>query len=123
MTPVEVIRRAAKEMREKSEAATWGPGRWRAFTTGPQGGDHWFVGTAFEVLAHVASNDGENEPQRQPLADFIAAFDPAVALAVADWLEKAATTYEAEVNEGMGTSVRRITPALAVARAFLREAS
>lgn len=125
MTPVEVIRRAAKEMREKAEACV--PGRW----TVEDGVQSWdlYVGRGegahgYKLIKAPKKSREYAEYWPYPAESaHIAAFDPTVALAVAEWLEKAATTYEIEIKEGMGTSIRRITPALAVARAFLREES
>lgn len=53
------------------DAATAGP--WEAQTTGVRGGDHWYVCTTDEAIAHISANDGSNEDQRQPDAEFIAA--------------------------------------------------
>lgn len=56
-------------IRERADAATEGP--WRPGTTGVRGGDHWFVAAHGEAIAHIASNDGCNEAQREPDATFI----------------------------------------------------
>lgn len=58
------------EIRAREQAATEGP--WRALGTGVANGDHWYVCNEGEALAYIAANDGENEEQREPDAQFIA---------------------------------------------------
>jgi hypothetical protein len=57
-------------IRARVDAAT--PGPWRTLGTGVAGGDHWYVCDDGQSLASIASNDGENEDQREPDAEFIA---------------------------------------------------
>ncbi|WP_032376695.1 hypothetical protein [Rhodococcoides fascians] len=54
----------------RADAAT--PGPWTAQTTGERGGDHWYVCDAGEAIAHIAAQDGINEAQREPDAQFFA---------------------------------------------------
>lgn len=63
-------------IRELEAKAT--PGPWTAVTTGVRGGDHWYVCDEGESIAHISANDGINEDQRQPDAEFIAAARTAV---------------------------------------------
>lgn len=58
------------EIQARADAATEGP--WRALTTGRTGGDHWYICDEGEAIASVASQDGFNEDQREPDAEFIA---------------------------------------------------
>ena len=55
------------EIRARAEAATRGP--WSAIE-GP--GEHWYVCDEGESIASISANDGSNEDQRQPDAEFIA---------------------------------------------------
>ena len=54
----------------RANAAT--PGPWTAETTGVAGGDHWYVCDEGEAIASISCNDGTNEDQREPDAEFIA---------------------------------------------------
>lgn len=54
----------------RANAATEGP--WTAETTGVAGGDHWYVCDEGEAIASISCNDGTNEDQREPDAEFIA---------------------------------------------------
>lgn len=74
------------ELRAMAEAAT--PGPWSAATTGVRGGDHWYVVDADESIAHISANDGINEEQRQPDAEFIAAWNPETAKDLLDALDE-----------------------------------
>lgn len=63
------------QIRDRTENATQGP--WRALTSGVRNGDHWSVhyqhsDARWWPIAHIASQDGANEGQRQPDAEFIA---------------------------------------------------
>ncbi len=96
----DLLRRAASLMRERAEAATRGP-----WVVDGYGKDGWQVNGDGTVFAdcHVFQND----------ADHIASWHPAVALAVADWLEADATVIE---RHGLDVTVSK---AYAVARAYL----
>ena len=91
----DVLRKAAALMRERAEAA------------GPN--DPWFT-----------SDDDANTPED---AEHIASWHPAVALAVADWLDATAVRVEAarEPKDGGARNHgwRGSRQALAVARAYL----
>lgn len=54
----------------RANAASEGP--WTAETTGVAGGDHWYVCDEGEAIASISCNDGTNEDQREPDAEFIA---------------------------------------------------
>ncbi len=104
MTPAETLRAAARLMRERAQAATPGPWivaglhRQGVASTAHHGGTTGVVG-----LGYTQEID----------ATHIASWHPAVALAVADWLdEEAAWTGQGDDKH-----------ALAVARAYLGEAS
>ena len=102
----ETLRRAAALMRERAEAAVLSP--WEA-VEGASG--HWWV--EHPNTADIALDlHGEN-------ARHIASWHPAVALAVADWLEAAARDKGADVI----TAGRGDAYPLAVARAYLGESS
>jgi hypothetical protein len=123
----ELLREAAALMRERAEGATLGP--WHPATTGVECGDHWSVieYPAMNPVARVPSDDGGNDDQREPDARHIASWHPAVALAVADWLDREAEIWErvevigvqyrpkVEVTIGLSTHDQ----ATAVARAYL----
>jgi hypothetical protein len=53
------------------DAAT--PGPWSAITSGVANGDHWYICDEGESIAMISANDGVNEDQREPDAEFIAA--------------------------------------------------
>lgn len=57
-------------IRARLNAASEGP--WEACTTGSRSGDHWYVCDEGEAIAHISTQDGINEDQRQPDAEFIA---------------------------------------------------
>jgi hypothetical protein len=99
------LRQASGEMRRLAEAAT--PGPWRNYVRGDNrwaiveqsaGDDRW-------IAARSADDDD---------AAHIAAWHPAVALAVADWLDEVAWR-----SEHYPKQYRAAKHALAVARAFL----
>ncbi|WP_104087977.1 hypothetical protein [Arthrobacter sp. GMC3] len=58
------------EIAARTDAATEGP--WRALGTGSAGGDHWYICDDGEAIASISCQDGINEEQRQPDAEFIA---------------------------------------------------
>jgi hypothetical protein len=106
----EILRKAAALMRERAEAATSGP--WALASVSGQGfavhrGEHT------TVSLFSASYDAEH----------IASWHPAVALAVADWLEAEAVAHSGEIFDDWdaATACCRMPAALAVARAYLGE--
>lgn len=96
----ETLRRAAALMRERAEAV-----------------DDWYSAEAWATTAPM------NLPIEQPDAEHIASWHPAVALAVADWLDAMASRAEAKVEKGGNEtavwSAERYS--LTVARAYLGE--
>ena len=119
----ETLRKAAALMRERAEKARTGD-------TIP--GDFWhhdltWMSKRFEVIA-----TGEGSIIAEGLdrwtAEHIAGFGPAVALAVADWLWETANLIEVHAGTEcaepcLHPTCRVIDRALAVARAYLGEAS
>jgi len=114
---VDILRRAAARMRELAEAARTS-GRWESESD--DGGDD------------IWATDNDGQPHliaiRAAAADaaHIAAWDPTVALAVADWLEShTELVVEEHTDCGLECTVydAETDPALAVARAFLRESA
>lgn len=105
----DTIRRAAAAMRERAEAAT--PGTWM-----PDPDEE--VGTAEVIIeeyechevARISCDFGTD-------AAHIASWHPAVALAVADWLEVVAGYGEPQPGHG----TRNFDAALVAARAYLGE--
>jgi hypothetical protein len=113
----DLLRRAAARVREVAEGHY--PSPWEAFGTGVAHGDHWHVAHDSEAIVSISSQDGINEDQRQPLAEHIALWHPAVALAVADWLDSTARELYADMAEDEGPpDLRR---AVALARLILGE--
>jgi hypothetical protein len=100
-TDVELLREAAAKMRERAEAAT--PGPWRSDGEMVKSGESFrtkFVAEAYGLA------------DKWPNAEHIASWHPAVALAVADWLD---TVYDrARGKESVETE-----PAMVVARAYM----
>ncbi len=118
MTPAETLREAARLMRERAQAAT--PGPWVArhhpgllvgYAQGPSPRDE--NGFSQEHMGRVLPGYGGTVYPWD--AAHIASWHPAVALAVADWLEVTA--------RDVGTSSLSFHSAIAVARAYLGEAS
>lgn len=107
MSPADELRTAATRLREITANAT--PGPWTRIGIGDYG---WTVAFS-NASAGVETEDSE---QGRADADYIAAMDPTVALALADWLD-----YEAGLIELMGRAAEmrgRTGHALAVARAL-----
>ena len=106
-TPADELRAAAEKLRALADAAT--PGPWEQTGIGDYG---WTVTTPG---THVAETDDSDRGRAD--ADWIAAMHPGVGLALADWLDLAATEYDpaADVQE----TDRSHDAALAVARAVL----
>lgn len=109
----ETLRRAAALMRERAEAATSGP---------------WSVGP-YHQLTSVLTEDGgltiasvgaPHHPFVRADADHIASWHPAVARAVADWLDrKAERAEDMWLTHGQQMRGPEWLDALAVARAYL----
>ena len=104
----DLLREAASKMRERAEAATDGGPRWE---TGPDD----MHGPARAVV-YPADSDSAVAFAGCEDAEHIASWHPAVALAVADWLDRVAETSDvvgAEPSPDM----------TAVARAYLGDES
>ena len=127
MSPAEELRQAAALMRERAEAAAQGdwPGRPWAVTecASPEDGS---AGCACIVYqGEYKPFDEAQVPPIQYIADaeseedaaHIASWHPAVALAVADWLD--AATEQARFTEAQGAWISPDSYALKVARAYL----
>ena len=104
----DLLRRAAALMRDRAEAATPGPWRHDEMQATRRDGHYFAVNDgSTELLIDRGFDAGPNGAHA-------ASWHPAVALAVADWLEcQADTTCDCGLDEG----------ALAAARAYLGEAS
>lgn len=107
MSPAEELRAAAARMRELAEAAP--SGSWYA-TTGPEDTAHVWGKTESIIPEHVAQIDSDDADRDMATARHMAAWHPAVALAVADLLDAEADLWVDETDT---------SPALAVARAFM----
>ena len=111
----EVLREASALMRTRAEGASAGP--WKRFGMAGVAGADWEI-----VDERRVECDGCNEPvallgcATNADALHIASWHPAVALAVADWLDACALVTEIAPDRHKGL-------ALAVARAYLGEAS
>jgi hypothetical protein len=103
----ETLRRAAALMRERAEAAFVTPSPWGLANVAGQG-----------FAIHHGEHDTVALYASRPDAVHIASWHPAVALAVADWLD-----HTARADEKGYTTPQEATDALAVARAYLGEAS
>jgi hypothetical protein len=130
VTAVEEIRRAAALMRERAQEASGG-GSWR-YEDGESVGawtlydEHWNIATLTTY-----DTESYNYAERMPAARHpgyidpdangrhIASWHPAVALAIADWLDYAADNWGETDPRFVGRPGAHITPALAVARAYL----
>lgn len=113
MGNAETLRRAAVEMREAAQKAE--QGRWKLWgmtvMADPTGTSN--VGDAIEVARPSTPSWCDRVP-RTWNGSYICGMDPAVALAVADWLDVVAS------RDPTGQSVEA-EPAIAVARTYLRE--
>lgn len=112
----DLLRRAAKEMREKAEAAVLACG------DEPWLFDYGYPG--YDVSNSVGVAVVENGTEET--AEHIASWHPAVALVVADWLDNEAGHYDASVK-GLDVRPEQAESAysfpLAVARAYLGESA
>jgi len=122
----ETLRKAASLMRERAEAATAGPWSTYADETDHIVFDQYGIGVQSDASHDVVCYSGQVYSRD---AAHIASWHPAVALAVADWLEVVATRYESMLDTfapgsraGAVTAAENVTgwsEALAVARAYL----
>lgn len=119
----EVLRRAAVLMRERAERANEGPWGWARSP---------LANGAYDILAVPAGEQefGLGRDFTRGDAIHIASWHPAVALAVADWLEATAREFDAFGLVGQPFQVAddhprdgRRTAALAVAAAYLGDQS
>ena len=119
----ETLRRAAAKMRERAEAAT--PGPWSIV---PGASNVWRFpdeGTPTLVVNGVGGNvpARSRREARMTDAEHIASWHPAVALAVADWLDSHAEIHALRTCDERLFAPRRRDllpcPALALARAYL----
>jgi len=111
----ETLRRAASLMRERAEGAT--PGPWTCY------GDHlvWPSEQGPAANDPILAMVGE---AHEDSAEHIASWHPAVALAVADWLDAVAEAWPiSEPDYGLSVRAEAVghRQALAVARAYLGE--
>ena len=105
MREVELLRRAAALMRQRAGGADYIDGRWMVDVAGPVASTSWLG----------PSHDALTATWRQ--AEHVASWHPAVALAVAGWLDNIADRGEAD-----GTTGRLDEPhATGVARLYLGE--
>jgi hypothetical protein len=121
---VELLREAAKTMRERAEAATPGPWGVGNGNNVVRGVEQTGVGsyTCIQAVAEIDDDrcdwdrDEAVEVDPEDDAEHIAAFaSPAVALAVAEWLELEARMVELRGNSAEGQTLH----ALRVAREYL----
>jgi hypothetical protein len=127
-----LLRQAASLMRERAEAAT--PSPWARGIEFAAPSEVWHEGDAETLMVCDTADaySAENRPGELALedAEHIASWHPAVALAVADWLDAEAAraerwvawdrAYDEKPDEGeMQARTRDIAPAHAVATAYL----
>lgn len=122
----ETLRRAATLMRERAEAALGPDYEWKVDVGADERSTWW----AFTDEDHLCANGIltlDSLPQwtdRLNLWEHITGWSPAVALAVADWLDHAAQHAETRIADGWALNDSPCDPrALNVARAYLGEAS
>jgi hypothetical protein len=120
MTAAEKLRRAAKVLRERAEAATPGPWYVDPKSRGadvrglPENTSYDYRGDSVATAA-----DGDFGACGTEDATYIALLDPTVALAVADWLEFEAKVMMLHLSEGRLFPVDRAERSDAVADAIL----
>ena len=123
----ETLRRAAALMRERAVAAKAWDGNWQVHDSKPGRvievkGDGWDDAIIASCVDYGGTENGTE------YAAHIASWHPAVALAVADWLWETANLIEVHAGTEcaepcLHPTCRVIDRALAVARAYLEEAS
>lgn len=136
----DLLRRAAKEMRERAKAATPGPYFFDSYcrvssaprtqqyievenTLLPDASDEDWERADFPetVVAYVPVRAGDLATEQGAKdAKYLASWHPAVALAVADWLDEEFETYS-EAPDGYKNDLS--ASALRLARAYLGETS
>lgn len=112
MSPAQELWAAAAGMRELAEAAP--PGTWYA-TTGPEDTAHVWGKTASIIPEHVAQIDSDEAERDLATARHMAAWHPAVALAIAALLDAIAANW-ATIGDDFSVPLP-----LTVARAFMGE--
>ena len=116
MSDADLLRKAAALMRERAEAAG---SEWNADVE-PGDSLHLWV-----TDCDPSDPTGETAMQRlvggadAPWSEHIASWHPAVALAVADWLDAEAESHRADLVGPFPSACCRMSQARAVARAFL----
>lgn len=93
---VELLREAATRMREQANAAS-ADQRWSAGEEIDGVFCHQYGDFGFYVTGPAGSPEFEDSEQGKADASHVAAWDPAVALRVAVWLEEAATELERHI--------------------------
>ena len=115
--PADELRHAAKLMRDRAEAATPGPWEASGRVVDQAAGDYAdVIGSEVECMAYCYGGTAVLPVKAD--AEYIASMHPAVALAVADWLDNEAAATELVAAEGpaLGLPTRA---AVALARAYL----
>jgi hypothetical protein len=125
----ELLRRAAKEMRERAEAAASGP--WRSEYGSVRGAlddpakamTGYGSETDTVLIVQRPNHRHRSDEQKRANAEHIASWHPAVALAVADLLDAAADAEPIDFDEPPRNprDLRLIYAALAAARTYLGE--
>jgi hypothetical protein len=117
LTPAEIIRSAASLMRERAQAAT--PGPWAHMCLGSEGCQVLRAnGTVRERGRGRVARFGQKDwkPDHAD-AEYVASMSPAVAVALADWLDREAALIDAQVFPQSDPAMEKYP--LAVARAYL----
>lgn len=118
----DVLRRAAALMRERAKSARAWDGNWQVHEDKPGRvievkGDGWDDAIIASCIDYGGTENGTE------YAGHIASWHPAVALAVADWLEESAKYATWREHIGSGPTADLIDRAFTVARAFLGESA
>lgn len=113
MDAADTIRSAATLMRQRAEAATAGP--WRVEPDGA--GTVWVQTT----MAPIACAGDEADPSVTADAEHIASWHPAVALAVAAWMDSLGRAFAGMQAEPHPDGA--VAQALRIARTYLGEAA
>lgn len=109
------LREAAALMRERAEAAR--AGRWSIATSSLTPDGHLVVAEWEHAPKRVATCSGSLPEGNLLNAEHIASWHPAVALAVADWLDHEAQIADEDAADGYSMGPRY--PGLLVANAYL----